>query len=78
MRKELEIRIASVVESLRKIAGPRVERNLKQEQDLALEEAALEGAITVMDKLEELLGVPANTNAKKELAEKIKLFLLSK
>lgn len=79
MRKELQIRIAKVAAALEKLAGPRrVMRDPVQERELALEEAALEGAITVMEKLEELLGVPANTNAKEELAEKIKAILLAK
>jgi hypothetical protein len=87
MRKELQDRIIAVSAALEKLAllrlaGPRrVVRDMQQEKEhekeFAIERAALEGAITVMEHLEELLGVPANTNSTEELAQKIKSILTS-
>lgn len=77
MREDLQKRLLSVSASLAKLGGPKVERNPRDERKHAIEEAALEGAVTVMEKLEELLGVPANTNAKHELAEKITAILMN-
>jgi hypothetical protein len=79
MRTDLKLRLAAVAAELQKIAGPRrVMRDPNAERETALEEVSLEGAIFIMEKLEEMLGVPANTNAKADLAEKIKALLLSK
>lgn len=75
MKKELKSRLAKISATLEVLARP-FERDPQQERLEAVEEAALEGAIVVIDKLHELTGLAPTPEAKEQLAAEIKKLLL--
>jgi hypothetical protein len=76
MKQNLKQRLLLVAKKLETITARPLERDPNREKIEAIEEAALEGAILIVDKLHELTGVPATPEAKDSLASKITQLLL--